>query len=54
MKYIVINNFIDLEDRHNYHKGDKFPKKGTVKPERAKELTGSNNKAGYPLIKEVG
>lgn len=53
--YKVIAFFTDLHDKeHPYNVGDTFPRKGiTVTPERLAELSGSNNKQGKPLIKEV-
>ena len=55
MAYKVIYTFADLKDKkHLYHMGDTFPRVGLdVSEERIKELSGSNNKVGKPLIKEV-
>lgn len=55
MQYKVIKNFIDLddEDKHLYLKGDKYPRVGKVVPKRAEQLSGFNNGAGEPVIKEV-
>ena len=53
--YKVICPFADLlDDSHVYHVGDEFPRHGViVKAERYKELMGSHNKLGKPLIEEV-
>lgn len=55
MKYEVIHFFVDLLDNnHAYNVGDTFPHKGMeVSEKRIKELSGSNNKQGVPLIKEI-
>ena len=55
MKYEVVKTFADLQDnRHLYSVGDTFPHKGAeVSEDRLKELSGSNNKLGTPLIKEI-
>lgn len=55
MKYEVIKTFADLQDnRHLYSVGDEFPHEGVkVTGDRLKELSGSNNKLGIPLIKEI-
>lgn len=55
MKYEVVHFFIDLcDDNHTYNVGDKFPRSGMeVSDERIKELSGSSNRQGIPLIKEV-
>ena len=51
----VICPFADLlDDSYVYHVGDEFPRHGViVKPERYKELMGSDNKLGKPLIEEI-
>lgn len=55
MNYKVIKDFMDLQDEnHIYRKGDKYPRKGRVKKERAEELASSANKIGVPLIVEEG
>lgn len=52
--YKVIKFFIDLEDNHPYDVGDTFPRKGmSVMPSRLRELSGSDNRQGVPLIEEV-
>jgi hypothetical protein len=54
MPYQVIKPFRDLkDDSQNYRKGDTYPVKGKVDQERLEELSGSDNAAGYPLIKKV-
>lgn len=53
--YRVIKAFVDLQDNnHKYDVGDNYPRKG-YKPsnERIAELSGSDNKQGCPLIKQV-
>ena len=54
--YKVIEYFTDLHDQdHPYNVGDTFPRKGiTVTDERLKELAGSSNRRGIPLIEFVG
>ena len=53
--YKVIKFFTDLQDgNHPYEVNDTFPRKGLeVTEERLVELSGSENKQGEPLIKEV-
>ena len=53
--YKVIKFFTDLQDNnHPYQVGDEFPRKGlNVLATRYKELAGSNNRQGEPLIVEV-
>ena len=53
--YKVIKYFTDLHDNdHPYHVGDEFPRRGIkVTDERLKELSGSENKQGVPLIEAV-
>lgn len=53
--YKVIKYFTDLHDKdHPYSVGDTFPRAGIeVAEERLKELAGSDNKQGTPLIKLV-
>ena len=54
MKYAVLVDFIDLEDNRLYRKGDEYPRAG-IEPDkkRIKELSGSDNRIGKPLIKAV-
>lgn len=52
--YESIVEWRDLEDKHLYHKGDKFPHNGReVSEERIAELSGSQNKAGFAVIKAL-
>lgn len=53
--YKVIKYFTDLKDNnHPYNVGDSFPRNGVkVTDDRLKELSGSDNKQGQPLIKKV-
>lgn len=50
--YKVTKLFADLKDNnHVYNPGDVYPREGlTVTDERIKELSGSENKRGEPLI----
>lgn len=53
--YKVIKLFTDLQDNnYKYEVGDEYPRLG-LKPSvsRITELSGSTNKQGTPLIKEV-
>lgn len=61
--YKVIKKFHDLQDGkktkngtvyHEYNEGDVFPRAGKdVSEERIRELAGSDNKRGVPLIEWV-
>lgn len=53
--YKVIKLFADLEDKnHVYNPGDVYPREGLkVTDERIKELSGSENKRGEPLIELI-
>lgn len=53
--YKVIRYFTDLQDKnHPYNAGDTYPRDGIkVSDARLKELSGSDNKQGVPLIEEV-
>lgn len=53
--YKVIEAFMDLHDQnYPYGVGDTFPRVGVaVTDKRLKELSGSSNKQGRPLIKET-
>ena len=55
MAYKVIKHFTDMQDNNfAYNVGDEFPRKGmSVLPSRIKELAGSKNRQGCPLIKEI-
>ena len=53
--FIVINAFLDLQDaEYLYDVGDAYPREG-LEPseERIKELLGSDNIQGQPMIKAV-
>ena len=56
MRYIAAVNFYDLQDgNRKYMAGEEFPRLGlSVSAERLAELAGSDNRAGYPLIKADG
>lgn len=53
--YKVIKYFTDLQDNnYPYGVGDVYPREGlSVSDDRIKELSGSDNKQGTALIKEV-
>ena len=53
--YKVIKHFTDMQDNNfAYNVGDEFPRKGmSVLPSRIKELAGSKNRQGCPLIEEI-
>lgn len=53
--YKVIKHFTDLQDNNfAYNVGDEYPRKGmSVLPSRIKELAGSKNRQGCPLIEEI-
>ena len=53
--YKVIKHFTDMQDNNfAYNVGDEYPRKGmSVLQSRIKELAGSKNRQGCPLIKEV-
>jgi hypothetical protein len=55
MGYKVVKYFTDLKDNnHAYHPGDSFPRDGAIASEgRIKELAGTTNRRGVPLIEEV-
>lgn len=55
MRYRVIHPFADLHDKkYKYETGDLFPRQGLeVSEDRVKELSGTSNKAGIPLIEEI-
>lgn len=53
-KYVVVTKFKDLQDKnHIYNVGDKYPRSGTRKEKRIKELLGEENKLGSPVIELV-
>ena len=53
--YKVIKLFADLKDaNHVYNPGDVYPRAGAeANEERIKELSGSENKRGEPLIELI-
>lgn len=53
MTYEVIRYFVDLlDDNHEYHEGDTYPRTGYKPTEsRCEELSGYANKQHTPLIK---
>lgn len=53
--HIAAVTFADLQDHnHLYHAGEEYPRVGLqVSDERIAELAGSNNRMGYPLIKQI-
>lgn len=53
--YKVIKAFADLHDNdYPYSVGDPFPRLGIkVSDKRLRELSGSGNKQGTPLIREI-
>lgn len=53
MKYKAVVRFADLKDgRRIYEPGEEYPRLGLlVSAERLKELAGSDNLAGQPLIR---
>lgn len=55
MKYTVLRHFTDLQDDNfHYTDGAIYPRHGyTPTEERIKQLSGSSNKQGVPLIKAV-
>ena len=54
MTYTSTREWRDLTDRHLYHAGDAFPFDGReISEDRIAELSGTQNKAGFALIKAV-
>lgn len=55
MAYKVIKFFTDMQDNnYPYEVGKSYPRKGmSVLPSRIKELAGSKNRQGCPLIEEI-
>lgn len=54
MKYVVVTDFTDKNDKHIYRVGDEFPHSGVeVSAERVAELTSKDNMRGEVLIKAV-
>ena len=55
MKYIVVTDFTDKNDKHIYRAGDTYPRPGVeVSKERVAELTSADNMRGEVLVKAVG
>lgn len=50
MEYVVIKGFTDKYDKIKYRVGDRYPRAGFAKKERAEELSTSNNARGEALI----
>lgn len=50
MKYKVLVDFTDKENKHIYRVNDKYPYKGRTKKVRIEELLSANNMRGQPLI----
>lgn len=54
MKYVVVTDFTDKNDKHIYRVGDEFPHSGAdVSTERVAELTSKSNMRGEVLIKAI-
>lgn len=55
MKYVAIKDFADLQDNKRlYRAGEAYPREGLeVSKERLAELSSSQNKAGFCVIKAV-
>ena len=53
--YVAAVRFADRQDGNRiYEPGERYPRLGlSVTDERIAELTGSDNRAGYPLIKRI-
>lgn len=50
--YTALRKWRDLEDNHLYEIGDVYPHDGReISEERIAELSGTQNKAGFALIK---
>ena len=56
MRYIAAVDFADIKDDFRmYRAGEEYPRPGLiVSGKRLAELAGSDNRAGYPLIKGDG
>lgn len=50
MEYVVIKGFTDKYSKIKYRVGDRYPRTGFAKKERAEELSTSNNARGEALI----
>ena len=55
MKYVAIRDFADLQDNKRlYRAGEAYPREGLeVSEQRLAELSSSQNKAGFCVIKAV-
>ena len=55
MAYIVIKEYVDLDDRHHfYHEGDAYPREGyTPSEDRVNALLSGKNAMGVPFIRHV-
>jgi hypothetical protein len=56
MKYEVIQNFVDSQDKNKKYKvGDSYPTPGNKKisEERLASLLSADNKIGQPVIREI-
>lgn len=54
MKYVSTVKWRDLTDRHLYGEGEPFPYDGRdISKQRIAELSGTQNKAGFALIKAL-
>ena len=53
MAYIVISEFVDLDDRHHfYHEGDAYPRQGyTPSENRVNALLSGKSAMGVPFIR---
>jgi hypothetical protein len=53
LAYIVISEFVDLDDRHHfYHEGDVYPREGyTPSEDRVNALLTGNNAIGEQFIR---
>ena len=53
-KLVSLRTWVDLTDGHEYVTGEPFPHDGREIPEkRLKELSGTENDTGTPLIAEM-
>ena len=50
MKYKVLVDFTDKENKHVYRVNDKYPFKGRTRKARIEELLSYTNMRGHPLI----
>lgn len=56
MRFVAAVDFADIQDDYRmYRVGEEFPRPGLIVSEkRLAELSGTSNRAGYPLIKADG